>query len=676
MRKLRLAPLLLLLALAGMQKALANPQHCVLLGSKPSLIVKFYDQLSQNSLKQMAFSGIQFTHSRVMSGGAYLVYFTPPKSKTARALLKEVRPGCYSQESLDNFITEIKKQGSIEEASPNIIMNFSAEPAAENLGPLSIPRLKTISSKQWDLLAPPGGIDAQNAWTNYTTGSPNATIAVLDTGIFNNASLNPNLLLPGVYFIDGGYYGVGATPTCPTCPGSYHGTHVAGIVATSGILAYGETIYGVAPTSTVIPINVFSEIDDPTICDPSPIPCIRSYTADQVNALNWLAGENFTGLPSPPTTTVGLNMSLGGEGSCPAAEQTAFNSVLALGLTAVIAAGNDNHDASQNTPANCQGMLTVASTGLSGERAYYSNWGSTVTLAAPGGDKQNGGIPGEIYSTLENSYGYLQGTSMAAPHVAGLVALLYSINPTLNSTQTIGILTNPNSLTAFPPQSSVPAGTSSCLNPSAPEQTCGAGIIDAFKAAGQTPVADIIFNPTITITNITNNSAKVSWSAASWSNAASTGFLYSIYFNNGTLTNCSNILDTTSCTVTGLAANTLYSIYVSATDQRGILTAVNSMNAFFTTTPSPPSLTIAARNPFNKTIAYLYYNSLGSSGAGVSYEIFGTPAGTTFSLDAANKRFIVGNILTPKAIANVYIKATYQGRFLDSNAITIPSILN
>ena len=156
-----------------------------------------------------------------------------------------------------------------------------------------------------------------------------------------------------------------------------------------------------------------------------------------------------------------------------------MNQVQKKGLSVIAAAGNQNNDAAREYPANCSGVIAVAATGPFGERASYSNWGSTVTIAAPGGNGQNG----SIYSTIEDGYAYKQGTSLAAPHVSGVIALLYSIDPTLDPIKVKEIITAKDAMTPFPPSETLPAGTFSCIDANFPEKSCGAGIINAYKSA-------------------------------------------------------------------------------------------------------------------------------------------------------------------------------------------------
>jgi hypothetical protein len=582
-----------------------------------------------------------------------------------------MRPGCYTKESIDKLMAEIKKQGSIESIEPNALRSVTSEKNLKIKFPFF--QRTVLDSKQWDMSTPPGGVNASTAWTNHTTGSRNATIAVLDTGILDNASLNPNVL-PGVYFNNDGDFGVGATPSCDVASCTYyHGTHVAGTIAASGLLAYSANIYGVAPTSTVLPINVFTKFTNPTDCNgPSFTPCLLSYTSDEINALNWLAGTAFTDVPPAPQTVAGINMSLGGYGSCGSDEQDAFNAVSAIGLTSVIAAGNSNANAANYAPANCAGVVTVAATGPSGERAGYSNWGSTVAIAAPGGNDANTTAPYNfIYSTVEDAYASLQGTSMAAPHVAGLVALLYSLDPTLNATTATALLTNLSAVTAFP--TSVPAGTTSCIDNSNPTHTCGAGIIEA-NLAGNLAAASapaLLFSAAPSIASITSNSASVTWSAAQWNPSRTTAFLYTVYLNGSSVGSCSNI-GTLTCALSGLSPSTSYTLQVRSTDFRQIHTPVETASASFTTL-GPPVLSNVARSPLDNTTAYIYFSSLGGNTSDL-YTLIGGPSGAQLTVDTAHSRFMVTHFNVANA-ATVQIQVTINGVPLNSNSVVIPNIL-
>ena len=110
------------------------------------------------------------------------------------------------------------------------------------------------------------------------------------------------------------------------------------------------------------------------------------YTSDIADAIRWGAGLSVSGLPANPTPSGVLNLSLGGSGACSSTYQNAINAAVAAGTVVVVAAGNSNANAANYQPASCANVITVAATGHTGSRAYYSNYGATVEIAAPGGD--------------------------------------------------------------------------------------------------------------------------------------------------------------------------------------------------------------------------------------------------------------------------------------------------
>ena len=204
------------------------------------------------------------------------------------------------------------------------------------------------------------------------------------------------------------------------------------------------------------------------------------FTSDIVDGMRWAAGLTVSGVPANANPAKVMNLSLGGGGSCSATYQNAINAINAAGAIVVVSAGNSNANAANFQPANCNGVVTVAATDRDGNRTFYSNFGTAVEISAPGGETntnspspapQNG-----VLSTLNSglttpgtaSYVYYQGTSMAAPHIAGVLSLMVSLDPSLNFTQSLQILQS----TAR----SFPAG-SSCTT-----STCGSGIVDAAAA--------------------------------------------------------------------------------------------------------------------------------------------------------------------------------------------------
>ena len=184
-----------------------------------------------------------------------------------------------------------------------------------------------------------------------------------------------------------------------------HGTHVAGIVAAA--TDNGVGVAGMGWEATILPIRVVG----PGGADSLALAQAISYTVDR--------GADV------------INLSLGSQTVCPQVVQDAVDYAHSHGVVLVAAAGNDGTDA-QSFPANCYYVLGVAATGPDDARAGFSNYGTHVTVAAPGSD---------IFSTaLGGGYEYRNGTSMATPYVAGLAALVRARYPDYTSTEVVSAI--------------------------------------------------------------------------------------------------------------------------------------------------------------------------------------------------------------------------------------------
>ncbi|MDB5933749.1 MAG: peptidase [Massilia sp.] len=354
----------------------------------------------------------------------------------------------------------VARDPSVEYAEPDLIMQKMFTP--------NDPRY----NEQWQYYETTAGLRLPAAWDKSTGAGVN--VAVIDTGYRPHADLSGQIL-PGYDFIstatianDGNGRDSDASDTgdaivageCGTGSpaqdqsSSWHGTHVAGTIAAK--TNNGVGVAGVAYNAKIVPVRVLGKCG--------------GYTSDIADAIIWASGGTVTGVPANANPARVINMSLGGAGACGTTTQTAINSARSRGTVVVVAAGNENTDASSSNPANCAGVVTVAAVNRSGGRAWYSNYGAIVDVAAPGGDTTvtaNG-----ILSTLNagltapgaDSYAFYQGTSMATPHVAGVVALMLSKNPNLTPDEVEARLKS--SARAFP---------ATCTS-------CGAGIVDASAA--------------------------------------------------------------------------------------------------------------------------------------------------------------------------------------------------
>lgn len=424
----------------------------------------------------------------------------------------------------------------------------------------------TFVGQQWDLWDGPtsgtGGYSVRGpaAWP-VTTGT-GAVVAVLDTGITSHPDLDANVV-PGYDFINNSLVandgnGWDADPSdpgdwitsaeasagffrfCSVGNSSWHGTHVAGTIA--GISGAGHGISGIAPTAKIQPVRVLGKCG--------------GYTSDIMAAVTWASGGSVYGVPSNPTPADVINLSLGGSGGCSAADDAVFAAARDRGTVVVVAAGNSNADASGFWPANCSSVVAVSSTGKQANRAYYSNYGAVVDIDAPGGDysADSGYI---IYSTFNTgtqspvapTWHYYQGTSMAAPHVAGVAALVAAADPTLTAAQIATVLTS----TAQP----FPVG-STCTT-----SICGAGIVDAgaaIAALAPSGPQSLAVSPGV-------ESLSVAWSPPSRGAAIST---YGVQYSSDDSTWIpAGAVNATSATITGLTAGLNYRVRVNATNPSG-----------------------------------------------------------------------------------------------------------
>ncbi|RFA30147.1 hypothetical protein CAI21_08130 [Alkalilimnicola ehrlichii] len=269
-------------------------------------------------------------------------------------------------------------------------------------------------------------IDLPGAWS-VTTGDSAVVVAVVDTGVYlAHPDLSPNLLDSGYNFVR--EEGIGPNPDDPGGAGrrgSFHGTHVAGTVAAAS--DNGEGVAGVAWRAGLLPIRVCGEQG------------CSSY--DLMQGVRYAAGLSNDSGTVPPQPADIINISLGGSGFS-GAEQALYDKVRSQGIFVVASAGNGNTSA-PTYPAAYSSVLSVGAVDARKQRAPYSNYGTYVDLVAPGGnmrrDDTGSGEPDGVLSTVAvqhngertAGYGFAQGTSMAAPHVAGVIALMKAVYPDL-----------------------------------------------------------------------------------------------------------------------------------------------------------------------------------------------------------------------------------------------------
>ena len=408
----------------------------------------------------------------------------------------------------DDLKAWLQQQPDVEYVEPDYIMTKMA---------VTMPN-DSYFSYQWPLVDAIGGIRADQAW-NYSTGT-NAVVAVVDTGILPHKDLLPNIL-PGYDMImdsftandgngrdndptdPGDYVLSGECGSTSNTNSSWHGTHVAGTIA--AVANNAEGIAGIAYNAKILPLRVLGKCG--------------GYNSDIADAIMWASGATVNGVPVNPTPARVINMSLGGQSACGTTLQNAINTARANKTVVVVAAGNNNTDASTFSPANCNGVISVAATGRNGSKAYYSNYGATVDVAAPGGSMLSAQTDG-IVSTLNtgtkqavaDTYAFYQGTSMATPHVAGIAALMLSANPSMTPDQVESTLKS--TTRAFP---------QTCTG-------CGTGIVDA-NAAVQAALA-LASNPPVD--PYATQKADLSTNQTLWNSKKLLNYSYVLEQKNGT----------------------------------------------------------------------------------------------------------------------------------------------
>ncbi|MDC4177920.1 S8 family peptidase [Acinetobacter baumannii] len=229
-----------------------------------------------------------------------------------------------------------------------------------------------------------------NSTYSYLQTGSGTTAYIVDTGILSSHQEFSGRVLSGYTAISDG----NGTTDC-----NGHGTHVAGTV--------GGTTYGVAKSVNLVPIRILG-------CDGS------GASSNVIAGLDWILKNG-----KKPAV---VNMSLGGatSSSLDSAVENLFNN----GYVMVVAAGNSNTDACSSSPARVSKAITVAATDNTDTRASYSNYGSCVDIFAPGSQINSSWIGSNTATKI------LNGTSMATPHVAGVVAEMLQSTPTA-SPQTI-----------------------------------------------------------------------------------------------------------------------------------------------------------------------------------------------------------------------------------------------
>lgn len=370
--------------------------------------------------------------------------------------LQQSASGSTKAATLD-WIQALKRQPGVVSATPNYQMRTMMNTPIDE--PL-------YGAQQWHY----GLLNGPTGWQLAQNFGSGVTVAVMDTGLYRSASgwhkdLNANVVatLPpmpnGADFVSEQFDNDSqpGRDDNPADPGNsvggsvYHGTHVAGTVAAA---VNDDGGGGVAFQSTLLPVRVLGEGGS-------------GSSADLLAALQWV-GQLDNGQPRADI----VNLSLGGLPFIQSL-QNAISAATDKGVIFVAAAGNSS-TSTRSYPAAFDNVFSVSAVDGVGDLASYSNFGSWIDLAAPGGDASRDGKLVSSTSVIngnEETYIGLQGTSMAAPHVSGVFALMKGENGTLDY-QDINRFLLAGDLT-----------TADCGNPPCRTDALGYGLLDAGKAA-------------------------------------------------------------------------------------------------------------------------------------------------------------------------------------------------
>jgi serine protease len=421
------------------------------------------------------------------------------------AMQIEPAPG----ESIAATLARLQSDPAVEYAVPD-----------ERRYPHAVPN-DPLFTGQWYLQnAQPSAIDAQTAW-DTSTGRSDLVIADVDTGIrYDHPDLNSSTLdrlLPGYDFVsdpvvanDGDGRDADASDpgdwvtsadlskseftNCTVSDSSWHGTRVVGILGAISNNSTGVT--GVTWQGRILPVRALGKCG--------------GLDSDILDGMRWAAGLHVTGVPDNPYPAQIINLSLGGTGSCTAAQQQVVTELVAKGVLIVASAGNEGGPV--DSPANCNGVAGVAGLRNVGTKVGFSSLGPQVSLSAPGGNcvnssgaclfsldtTSNTGTTGPVASTYTDQTNSNLGTSFSAPMVAAIAGLMASVNGNLQPAQLIARLKEGSK--TFP----APAGVTACHVPAnssdlqtaecaCTTSTCGAGMANAPGAvnAALRPIAAV-----------------------------------------------------------------------------------------------------------------------------------------------------------------------------------------
>lgn len=511
----------------------------------------------------------------------YVVEVKPGESGAAAAAIDALgaTPDRQFSHAVDGFSVDLTPtQAAQLEATPEVSavtadQTFRAT-STESPAPWGLDRLDQVN------------LPLDNRFTYPDSAGAGVPVYVVDTGVQPNPGFGSRLASGFTDITDG--YG---TTDCGG-NGTGHGTHVAGTVA--------STLYGVAKLATIVPVRVLD-------CSGA------GSTTTVIAGLDWIAAHHVAGGPGV------VNMSLSGPLSTTL--NTAVAGLVADGLTVVVAAGNSDANSCSASPASAPAALTIGATDQSDRRATFSDWGPCVDMFAPGVSivSLSAANPGGTTT--------MSGTSMAAPHVAGIAALYLGAYPSASPDQVTAALTG----VAEPVVTGVDATTTTEL--------ASSNVVPGPGSASQ-----------LRITAATPTSLTIAWDAPVATSGGGPLTYQAAYRQAGASWTSAVSTTATTETLTGLQPSTSYDIEVTASSTFGVSSPSTPVSG---TTTAPLSATTMY---VTSVYSHLFHRAPDPVGL----------ASWTQALDGGVPRIAVANAITSSAeyrtrlIAAVY--RTYLSR--------------
>jgi subtilisin family serine protease len=436
----------------------------------------------------------------------YIVVFNPGVSRAAEVADARAKGLSVSREFANAF------SGMVVTATPTQLSALSKKPSVALIEPDSVVTTsETQTGATWGI----DRIDQRSLPLNgmYTyVSNPGVGVRayVIDTGVLANHADLSGRVAQGWSTLDN-------STNTSDCNG--HGTHVAGTLA-------GST-FGVAKSATIVPVRVLD--------------CAGSGSMSGVIAgVDWAIADHQAGVPAV------ANLSLGGGAST--ALDTAIQSLTNDGVTVVVAAGNSATNACNVSPARAPSAITVAATDAADAQASFSNFGSCVDLYAPGVSITS------AWYTSSTSSASLSGTSMSAPHAAGVAAVTLALKPTMTPADvTSSIITSTT-------QGVVLSATTGTPN----------RLLFISEPVTSAPVATAPASPTKVVARaLPSRSASITWVQGADGGSPLTKQTLLVFLNGKLQSSVTVSATATSATVSGLSAGKKYAFAVTATNSVG-----------------------------------------------------------------------------------------------------------